>query len=98
MATVREEPWVYYDGRSFKVFSPSVQHNVRGPRVEHERGAKGEVLPLSDFHIATAAVDTAASMNKALSHGKDLLVGPGTYVLDRPITIARAPQGRARSR
>ena len=87
VATVREEPWVYYDGRSFKVFSPSVQHNVRGPQWS-TKPRQGEVLPLTDFHIATSAVDTAASMNKALARGQDLLVGPGTYLLDRPITIA----------
>lgn len=87
VATVREEPWVYYDGRSFEVFSPSVQHNVRGPQWS-TKPSQGEVLPLTDFHIATSAVDTAASMNKTLSRGQDLLVGPGTYLLDRPITIA----------
>ena len=87
VATVREEPWVYYDGRSFKVFSPSVQHNVRGPQWNIKPG-QGKVLPLNDFYIATSAIDSAVTMNKALSRGKDLLVGPGTYLLDRPLTIA----------
>ena len=28
---IREAPFVYYDGRQFRVFRPSAQFNVRGP-------------------------------------------------------------------
>ena len=97
VATVREEPWVYYDGHSFKVFNPSVQHNVRGPQWS-TNPSQGRGSALCDFYIATAAIDTAASMNAALSHGKDLLVGPGTYVLDRTNHHCSTQQGRARTR
>lgn len=87
-SVVREQPWVYFDGRSFRVFSPSVQHDVRGAdwRTDSRQGVS---LPLSRFHIATAAVDDAVSMNAALRAGKDLIVGPGTYSLTAPITIGR---------
>lgn len=86
---IREAPFVYYDGRQFRVFRPSAQFNVRGPNwstVAHQ----GDSLPLSSFYIATAAAgDNAETMNAALASGKNLLLGPGTYVLDAPLTIAR---------
>jgi hypothetical protein len=45
---------------------------------------------LSSFYVASvAAGDNAETMNAALASGKNLLLGPGTYVLDTPITVAR---------
>ena len=51
---------------------------------------QGDSLPLSSFYIATvAAGDNAETMNAALASGKNLLLDPGTYVLDAPLTIAK---------
>ena len=86
---VREAPFVYYDGRQFRVFRPSAQSNVRGPNWS-TAARQGDSLPLSSFYIATvAAGDDAETMNAALASGKNLLLGPGTYVLDAPLTIAK---------
>jgi hypothetical protein len=88
-ATVREQPWVFFDGASFRVFNPSVQHNVRGANWSTNL-YQGASLPLSAFYIATATVDNATTLNAALAAGRDLIVGPGTYTLNAPITIAGA--------
>jgi hypothetical protein len=86
---IREAPFVYYDGRQFRVFRPSAQFNVRGPDWS-TASRQGDSLPLSSFYIATvAAGDNAETMNAALASGKNLLLAPGTYVLDAPLTIAR---------
>jgi hypothetical protein len=84
---IREAPFVYYDGRQFRVFRPSAQFNVRGPNWS-TAARQGDSLPLSSFYIATvAAGDNAETMNAALASGKNLLLGPGTYVLGAPLTI-----------
>ena len=86
---VREAPFVYYDGRRFRVFSPSARFNVRGPDWSTVP-SQGDSLSLSSFYVATvAAGDNAETMNAALASGKNLLIGPGTYVLDAPLTIGR---------
>ena len=86
---IREAPFVYYNGRQFRVFRPSAQFDVRGPNWS-TAAREGDSLPLSSFYIATvAAGDNAETMNAALASGKNLLLGPGTYVLDAPLTIAR---------
>ena len=81
---IREAPFVYYDGRRFRVFRPSAQFNVRGPNWS-TAWRQGDSLPLSGFYLASvAAGDNAETMNAALASGKNLLLGPGTYVLDAP--------------
>ena len=86
---IREAPFVYYDGRQFRVFRPSAQFNVRGPNWS-TAARQGDSLPLSSFYIATVAAGyNAETMNAALASGKNLLLGPGTYVLDAPLTIVK---------
>jgi hypothetical protein len=83
---IREAPFVYYDGAQFQVFSPSAQFDVRGPNWS-TAAAQGASLPLSGFYLATAASDNATTMNAALASGRNLIMGPGTYVLDAPLTV-----------
>ena len=83
---VREEPYVYYDGSQFQVFRPSAQFDVRGPN--WDQAGQGDSLPLSSFYIANPA-DTAATINAQLTAGKHILLNPGTYVLDAPVTVAQ---------
>ena len=61
------------------------------PELEH-RPRQGDSLPLSSFYIATVAprrTTTRTTMNAALASGKNLLLDPGTYVLDAPLTVAK---------
>src|SRR6202000_514110 len=70
-------------------FRPSAQFKVRGP----DWGTtwrEGDSLPLSSFYIASvAAGDHAETVNGAWAGAKKLRLGPGTSVLDAPITIVR---------
>src|SRR4051794_14031860 len=84
---VREEPYVYYDGSQFRVFRPSAQFDVRGPN--WDQAGQGDSLPLSSFYIAAPATDTATTINTQLAAGKHILLNPGTYVLNAPVTVAQ---------
>src|SRR4051794_966499 len=90
---VREEPYVYYDGTQFRIFRPSAQFDVRGPN--WDQSGQGDSLPLSAFYIAnpttpasSATPDTAATINAQLAAGKHIILNPGTYVLNAPLTVA----------
>jgi hypothetical protein len=47
----------------------------------------GTSIPISRFYIAHAGTDTAATINTALSQGKDLILTPGIYELTAPIQV-----------
>jgi hypothetical protein len=95
---IRELPYIYYDGSQFQVFSPSAQFNVRGPN--WGLAGQGTSLPLSSFYIANPTTptttgvtpDTATMINTQLSAGKNIILNPGTYVLDGPLTVTHPDQ------
>src|SRR4051794_17559511 len=91
---VREEPYVYYDGSQFRIFRPSAQFDLRGPN--WDQAGQGDSLALSSFYVAnpptpasSATPDTAATINAQLAAGKNVILNPGTYVLDAPLTVAQ---------
>jgi hypothetical protein len=47
-------------------------------------------VAIETFYVARPAVDTAATLNAALSQGKNLLFTPGIYHVDAPIQVTRA--------
>ena len=49
----------------------------------------GTLVPIDQFHLAQPEKDTAASLNRALSEGKNLLFTPGIYQLDESIVVSR---------
>ncbi|MEU7579942.1 coagulation factor 5/8 type domain-containing protein [Streptomyces sp. NPDC041068] len=84
----REKPFLYLDGAEYKVFLPALRTAARG--TSWAGGTpRGESLPLSAFHIAKEG-DTAVSLNSALKEGKNLLLTPGIYHVDRPVEVTRA--------
>lgn len=84
-----EEPYLEIDRSGhYSVFVPALRHNTAGITWTHNQGA-GRAIPLSRFYIAHPGTDTAASINTAVSAGKDLLLTPGTYDLTEPIRITR---------
>jgi hypothetical protein len=89
LSVVRESPFVYWDSSSssFKVFSPSVQHNRRGSDWTLN-SRTGTSLPLSSFYVAKPATDTAATLQAQLDAGKNLLLNPGSYNLSATLTVA----------
>jgi hypothetical protein len=82
----REKPFLYVGGNgNFNVFVPALQKNSSG--VTWANGpAAGSSIPISDFYIAKPT-DSAAVINLALAFGKNLILTPGVYKLDRPLNI-----------
>jgi len=86
---VREKPFLTIDGTgAYQVFVPALHTDTQGISWQQAHVA-GETLPLSQFYIAKAAVDTADSINTALSSGKHLLLTPGIYTLNKPLQVTQ---------
>ena len=85
----QEKPFlVSQPGGRFAVFEPAVQHDSAGPTWTSGTTA-GRTIPLGKFFIATPAT-SVAQINQALANGKNLLLTPGVYSLDRTIVVQRA--------
>jgi hypothetical protein len=84
----REEPYLYVDpDGNYNVFVPAVQHNSVG--ASWAGGATpGSSIRIEKFFIAQPT-DTAATINKALGSGKNLILTPGIYYLDQSIEVTR---------
>jgi hypothetical protein len=83
-----EEPFLYTDSAgSYDVFVPAVKHGSSGTSWASGQEA-GTSLPLSRFFVASPATSIAA-INGALLLGKDLILTPGVYNLNQPITVSR---------
>ncbi|QMU75766.1 ricin-type beta-trefoil lectin domain protein [Streptacidiphilus sp. PB12-B1b] len=84
--TSAEAPFLYVDGTgAYHVFVPADRSNSVGTDWSGGNPA-GTSLPISDFYIATPS-DTAATINAALSAGKDLIFTPGVYQLNGTINV-----------
>jgi hypothetical protein len=90
-----EEPFLYTatstaatmpPGSVTGVFVPSVQHNSVGPNFLSGSEA-GSSVPLSNFFIANPATPED-QVQAALNRGQDLVLTPGVYELDAPITVS----------
>ena len=84
----REAPYLYIDGDGrFNVFVPAVQRNSVG--TTWSSGATpGSSVPIKRFFIAKPT-DTAEEINEALHSGKNLILTPGIYRLDRTLEVRR---------
>ena len=84
----REEPYLYVDSDGkYNVFVPAVQLNSVG--ASWAGGATpGSSIRIEKFFIAQPT-DTAATINKALGSGKNLILTPGIYYLDQGIEVTR---------
>ena len=85
----REKPYLYVDGSGkYRVFVPTAQRNSAG--VSWSAGpTPGRSIPLSDFFVARPS-DSAQAINSQLARGRNLLLTPGVYDIDRTIKIKRA--------
>ena len=84
----REAPYLYMDGGSYKVFVPSSRRNSSGTTWA-AGPTRGESIPIEDFYVATPT-DDVQKINNALARGKNLILTPGIYPVDRTIKIKRA--------
>ncbi|WP_049576128.1 discoidin domain-containing protein [Nonomuraea sp. SBT364] len=83
----REKPYLYLEGGGYRVFVPGKRTGARG--ISWANGpTPGVSLPLTDFYVARPGV-TAATLNRALDQGLNLLFTPGVYQLDRTVEVDR---------
>jgi len=84
----REAPYLYQDeAGQFNVFAPAAQNDSAGTTWSGGQ-TPGVAIPINKFFIA-APTDSAATINRALATGKNLILTPGIYQLDQTITVAR---------
>ena len=85
----RESPYLYVDANgNYAVFVPGVRTNSVGPSWSVNAATAGTSIPIDDFFIAKPT-DSADRINEALQRGKNLILTPGVYALDRPIFVRR---------
>ena len=85
----REKPYLTLDSAGqYSVFVPAVRQDSAGTTWENGPTA-GRSIPLDDFYIA-APGDSVQTINSQLARGKNLLLTPGVYDVDRSIEVKRA--------
>ncbi len=85
----REKPYLTVDpAGQYSVFVPAIRRDAAGTSWENGPTA-GRSIPLADFYVATPA-DSAQAINSQLARGKNLLLTPGVYDVDRSIEVKRA--------
>ncbi|WP_240148415.1 adenylyl cyclase [Leifsonia tongyongensis] len=82
----REKPYLYVDAAgAYNVFVPAARTDSSGPTWTVGQ-TPGRSLPLSSFYVARPS-DTAKAIDKQLARGKNLLLTPGVYNVDRSIRV-----------
>ena len=85
----REKPYLFVDAQGrYQVRVPEARTGTRG--ITWADGVTpGRTVPLSDFYVARPG-DPVARINAQRARGKNLLLTPGLYDVDRSIRITRA--------
>jgi hypothetical protein len=82
----REEPYLYLDAHgNYHVFVPAAQRNTSGASWA-AAATPGLSIPINRFYVAQPT-DSAEKINLELLLGKDLILTPGIYNLDRAIIV-----------
>jgi hypothetical protein len=85
----REKPYLYLDDAGgLRVFVPDAQEETRGTTWE-SGSTPGHSLPISDFFVARPS-DSPRRIDTELARGKNLILTPGVYDVDRTIAVKRA--------
>lgn len=89
---IKEKPFLYFDEdvKEYKVFVPGLRKNTTGVSFTRTDMGEGKSLDINEFYIAKADTDNAASINKALEEGKNIILTPGIYYAEEPIEIKNA--------
>jgi hypothetical protein len=85
----REKPFLTFDGANYNVIVPNLRTGTTGITWSGGQTPSTQV-PLSQFYIAHAGTDTAATINAQLAAGKHLLLTPGIYQLTDTIHVTNA--------
>ncbi|WP_379135839.1 discoidin domain-containing protein [Paenibacillus sp. sgz500958] len=84
---IREKPYLYINGAGqYQVFVPALQTNTQGTSWANG-STPGTSISIDQFYIARPDTATAATLNAALSQGKNLLFTPGIFHLNDTIRI-----------
>jgi hypothetical protein len=84
----REKPYLLLGRRGeLRVAVPSAQSDSAG--TTWEDGTADRSLPISDFFVARPS-DSVRRINTELARGRNLLLTPGVYDVDRTIAVKRA--------
>ncbi|MDB5769408.1 MAG: carbohydrate binding module family protein [Collimonas fungivorans] len=87
---VREKPFLTIDASGkYSVFVPALGSNGHGTTWANA-AAPGQSIAISEFYVAKEGTDTAATINAALSQGKNLILTPGVYHLNDTLRVTRA--------
>ena len=87
---VREKPYLFMDGSGqYFVMVPDLQAHGSSGTSWSTGVTPGKSLPIDRFYLAHPNTDNAASINAALSEGKNLILTPGIYHLEAGIRVAR---------
>jgi hypothetical protein len=82
----REKPFLTVDSSgNYSVFVPALATNSQG--ITWSSATPGQSIPISQFYIAQASTDTAATLNAALAQGKNLLLTPGIYSINATLQV-----------
>jgi hypothetical protein len=84
----RERPYLYLDASgTYRVFVPATRTDSAGPTWQNGP-TPGRSIPLSDFFLAKPS-DSVATINSQLARGRNLILTPGVYDIDRSIEVRR---------
>ena len=84
---VREKPYLYVDSNTnYFVMVPNLETNSMGTTWA-TGPTPGVSVPISQFYLAHAGADNAATINTALSAGMNLILTPGIYHLTNSILV-----------
>ena len=85
---LREKPYLIIKGSDYRIQIPKLKKNSTG--ISWIKPGKDEDhLNIADFYIVKSNVDNSESINAALKKGKNLIITPGIYHLDKSIKITR---------
>ncbi len=85
---VREKPYLIYDDAGYKVILPELKKNSSGPDWVKGNQDKRSVS-FNDFYIAKPGTDNSETINSALKRGKNILITPGIYTLNKALSVTR---------
>ncbi|MBW8863854.1 MAG: hypothetical protein JF609_02830, partial [Verrucomicrobia bacterium] len=84
---IREKPYLYLDTNgNYAVMVPALQTNSIGTTWANGP-TPGASIPISQFYVAHAGADNAASINAALNAGLNLILCPGIYQLNGSLQV-----------
>eukprot|EP00928_Gymnodinium_smaydae_P036429 TRINITY_DN25467_c0_g3_i1.p1 TRINITY_DN25467_c0_g3~~TRINITY_DN25467_c0_g3_i1.p1 ORF type:complete len:539 (-),score=88.75 TRINITY_DN25467_c0_g3_i1:378-1994(-) len=91
---IAEKPYITCSGNSFQLRVPAVSASTQGCSWQLGQPSSDRIIDFSRVYVADSASDTATSINTKLKCDAidAVVLCPGIYELDAPITLARGGQ------